>query len=342
MKTLISSVLFILFFAVPSHAFLGFGDGEKASFLKDADSAFNDAAKAKTENRFMDEMTFLSDAYKGYYNISKTYPDYKSKHVNERIAASSGRLRILLAQVKAGQINVPTPEETAKGAGQGYVSAPAAKPSNETHSKPMPALVPTSSLQYDATGRVVIRPDAQTQTPATPRGNVSTTPRVSSANAKKSYAARAKIVEDFIADGEAADAVIVAEEFVAEDGAAASIETRLLLVRALIEVRNYNRATAELARLNSETRTPTPAMISFSAALAMQKGDYTAAIFQIDKLIDDYPDYADARVNMAYILYLSDPKSNAGIAMISYRTGITLGAKRDPAFERALGITVEN
>ena len=152
-------------------------------------------------------------------------------------------------------------------------------------------------------------------------------------------AARAKVIEEFIADGDAAEAVMTVEDYIERDGKSVNAKTRLLLVRALMEARNYNRASVEIKKLISDSESPSPAMRSLASAIAFQKGELPEAMLHLDRLVAEYPDYADAYVNMAYLYYMMEP--DAQLAVMSYREALQSGAKRDISFEKALKITVE-
>jgi hypothetical protein len=65
------------------------------------------------------------------------------------------------------------------------------------------------------------------------------------------------------------------------------------------------------------------------------------AMLQLDKLIEENPKYAEARINYAYLLLMIDPSSYRKTAIDSYKLALKLGAKRDQNLEKNLNIVIE-
>ena len=336
----------IAFASVDSQAFLGFGGGEKARALKEADAALADANEAGKQGRALDEITALYDARTLYIKVDENHPGYKSEYVQERFEYTIARLRTLTAQINSGQVSLPDADTITKGGGKGFVSVNTTNSGNAEPVAPPPAAAAPTPAAPPAPPPPAkpadIRSGAATTIPASASAMFALAAQTAAPAVVVGEAARARVIEDLIDNDNAADAVLTAEDFIEQDGANASVTTRLLLVRALMEVRNYRRASAELAKLFAEVSAPTPAMRSFSAALEFQKGNYTEAMFQMDMLVTAHPDYADAYINMAYLYYMLNPTDNANIAVMSYRKAISSGAKRDVSLEKALKITVEH
>ena len=60
----------------------------------------------------------------------------------------------------------------------------------------------------------------------------------------------------------------------------------------------------------------------------------------MDELVREYPRYADAYVNLAYVRFAMNPAENRDEAILYYRHGLTLGAARDPRLELELRLDV--
>ena len=64
-------------------------------------------------------------------------------------------------------------------------------------------------------------------------------------------------------------------------------------------------------------------------------------MLQLDLLMEEHPDWSDAYIDCAYVLFLIDPSGNRDDAIDCYQEGLSRGARRDPRLERELGVRVE-
>lgn len=357
----IAAIAVVLSLCLPTDSYALFGR-ERAKLLTQADDAYIAAQQAGAEGRVLDEISILTEARARYGKILQDYPGYKTEEVDTRFQRCGAHLRIIAARIKSGEIAVPDPDAIVGGAGAGYVAnnaieASAPEPSQPAFISPMPPLVPTG--KKPPTEAPVVPQEPAPPAEETPSATdfskpmlspASTTetdaanmqlkpPETKSALAQANDALRVMLINELIRAENAPEAVMLLEEVVEKEGDVASKTTRLLQVRALLECRNYKRAETELASLMLDS-TPTPAMRSLASTIALQKGNLTEAMFQMDRLIQDYPAYSDAYINMAYLYYMMDPVANRDMAIVCYRSGLSYGAKRDPAFETALNVEI--
>lgn len=346
----------------PSYAIFGL---ERSRLLSQADETYAAAQQAGAEGRVLDEISVLTEARTLYGRVLKEHAGYKTEYVNSRFQRCDAHLRIIHSRIKSGEISIPDPDKIVDGAGTGYVSENAIERSAPTPSQPdfispMPPLVsserkkPTPANADPALTTQAQLPPEKSATPAdfskkmlspTAIVNAKTSdddrPPSSTKTefAKSNDTLRVMLINELFSAKNAAEAVMLLEEVIEKEGDAASRTTRILHVRALLECRNYKRAETELNSLMLDA-TPTAAMRSLASALALQKGNLTEAMFQVDRLIQDFPAYSDAYVNMAYLYYMMDPVANREMAIVCYRMALSYGAKRDPAFETALGVEI--
>jgi len=306
----------LLLTAFDSHAFLGIGGGEKARKLKEADAAYTAGAAFYNDKNAADAFNSFATARTGYAELLQNYPTYNKEHVLGRYNSSGSYMESILLRVQAGQLTLDMPDEKPAPAAKPAAAPANAKPANNPKTQPAKPVPPPPAA-------TVLMPVA----PAVPAAPAAKLP--------SDDAARTRHIENLIEQENATDAVFAAEDFIANDGGKnrTSDTTRLLLVRALIEVRNYNRANAELREIMDGAEKITPFMRSLASTLAFQKGDYMSAALEMDKLLEECPGYADARVNAAYCYYLLDMPE---LAARSYRVGVNTGAKRSLLFEEAV------
>ena len=144
-----------------------------------------------------------------------------------------------------------------------------------------------------------------------------------------------------IRTAQAFDAVDELEDLLEEEGEDAPIELRLLFARALLECRNLVRADAVLQALPPEAESDPSARL-LRAAVALGRDDSLSAMLQLDVLLREHPEFADAYIDLAFITLLRDPKGGREHAISYYRAGLDRGARRDPRLESELGIRIED
>ena len=149
-----------------------------------------------------------------------------------------------------------------------------------------------------------------------------------------------RAVAEMIRTARAPDAVILLEDIVRAPGAEPPVEARVLLARALLECGNYRRAVEELDAVPDRAASD-PAVRTLRAAAFLASGRPQEAFLQLDLLLGERPDWSDAYVDCAYVMFLIDPRGNRDDAIEFYRNGLSRGARRDPRLERELGIRVE-
>ena len=153
-------------------------------------------------------------------------------------------------------------------------------------------------------------------------------------------AVQLRAVAEMIRTARAPDAVILLEDIVRAPGAEPPVEARVLLARALLECGNYRRAVEELDAVPDRAASD-PAVRTLRAAAFLASGRPQEAFLQLDLLLGERPDWSDAYVDCAYVMFLIDPRGNRDDAIEFYRNGLSRGARRDPRLERELGIRVE-
>ena len=143
-----------------------------------------------------------------------------------------------------------------------------------------------------------------------------------------------------IKSGQASEAVILLEDVLeVEPEGPNAVAARVLLVRALMECRNVQRAAAELSAL-PESANSDPAVRSLRAATAISQGRFPEAILQLHLLVSENPAWADAWTDLAWAYFLMDPEANRISSISYYRNALTRGARRDQELERRLRVKI--
>ena len=149
----------------------------------------------------------------------------------------------------------------------------------------------------------------------------------------------ARVFLDMLREARATDAVLLLEDRLEEEGPAASLRTRVMYARALVQCANYRRAADVLAELPKEAESD-PAVRSLRAAVAVGNDDLAEALLQLSLLLGEHPGYADAYVDLAFVYLLLDPVNNRELAIGNYKAGLEHGAKRDGRLEKALDVAI--
>ena len=351
---------------LPADALALFGR-ERSRLLKEADLTYEEAQAAGSEGRILDEIASLSDARALYGRLLEAHPGYRTAYADAQFKRCGAHLRIIAARIKSGEIAIPEPDAIMQGEGEGYVSPETlqAEPSVPGYRTPIPPLVDVEAMERKQAEVATTNTDGSSSNAATiqittavppstdyskkmaspasewPQTDeaVNEAPRSQSSIETADASMRIRIIHELIASGKASEAVLLLEDLIEKENERDSETMRLLLVQALLECRNYRRAENELAPL-MRAQPPNPAARSFASAIALQKDNLAEAMYQMDRLLHDYPAYSDAYVNMAYLYYMMNPKTNREMAIICYRSALAFGSKRDPAFETALGIEI--
>lgn len=148
-----------------------------------------------------------------------------------------------------------------------------------------------------------------------------------------------KAVAEMIRTARAPDAVLLLEDIIESAGDRTPLAARILFARALLECRNYPRARATLDALPAYADSD-PSVRSLRAAVNLATGRTTEALLQLDQLIAENPEWSDAYIDCAYVMFLLNPEENRDEAISYYRTGLSFGARRDARLERELGVKV--
>lgn len=321
-----------------SHALFG---REKSRLLEKADETYTEALAAGEEGRILDEMTHLNEARAQYTQLYTRYPDYHTEHIQQMVAKCSLRIATLNTKIRSGEIAIPSPEAIAEGAGKGFVATdataePAPEPSPPQLAPAEPA--PEPSLPQLAPAEPAPEPSLPQLAPAESAPE-SSPPRLVPALAGADDAMRVRLVQAIVEKDGPSQAMVLLEDLLEAEGEKTSETTRALFVKVLVACRNFKRAAIEIDALR-ERHPDSPATLSLAAAVAAQKGDLTEAVYQLDKLIERFPAYSDAYVNLAYAYFMLDPVKNREMAAVYYRSAISYGAKRDPKLEEILDLDI--
>ena len=349
-----------------SHALFG---REKSRLLEKADETYTEALAAGEEGRILDEMTHLNEARAQYTQLYTRYPDYHTEHIQQMVAKCSLRIATLNTKIRSGEIAIPSPEAIAEGAGKGFVATdataePAPEPSLPQLAPAEPA--PEPSLPQLAPAEPAPEPSLPQLAPAEPAPESSppklapaepapessppqlapaesapesSPPRLVPALVGADDAMRVRLVQAIVEKDGPSQAMVLLEDLLEAEGEKTSETTRALFVKVLVACRNFKRAAIEIDALR-ERHPDSPATLSLAAAVAAQKGDLTEAVYQLDKLIERFPAYSDAYVNLAYAYFMLDPVKNREMAAVYYRSAISYGAKRDPKLEEILDLDI--
>ena len=321
-----------------SHALFG---REKSRLLEKADETYTEALAAGEEGRILDEMTHLNEARAQYTQLYTRYPDYHTEHIQQMVAKCSLRIATLNTKIRSGEIAIPSPEAIAEGAGKGFVATdataePAPEPSLPQLAPAEPA--PEPSLPQLAPAEPAPESSPPQLAPAEPAPE-SSPPRLVPALVGADDAMRVRLVQAIVEKDGPSQAMVLLEDLLEAEGEKTSETTRALFVKVLVACRNFKRAAIEIDALR-ERHPDSPATLSLAAAVAAQKGDLTEAVYQLDKLIERFPAYSDAYVNLAYAYFMLDPVKNREMAAVYYRSAISYGAKRDPKLEEILDLDI--
>ena len=375
---LLSALALLAAFApAPARAWSLFGSSAEAKLLERADAAYAAAEKAAGAGNLMEELESLYSARSAYQRLSDEYPDYRADHVSQRLDAAAMLISAVSASLESGEGAIPDPAAAdARAAEPGAPMAPAAAappPDAPAFRTPIPVLVqtddgkprpadaepppPAPARDEDPSISAAIPnpffrepaagPDAgAAPAPAATEGGASATVEVTLREAAPPAAVppetdlrNARVFLDMVREAQATDAVLLIEDRLAEEGEAASLRLRLMYARALVQCRNYRRASDVLAELPKEAESD-PAARTLRAATAVGLGNLDEAVLQLSLLLGEHPEYADAYVDLAYVYVLLDPAGNRDAAIANYKAGLEHGARRDPDLERALAVRV--
>lgn len=362
----------------PARAWSLFGSSPEAKLLERADAAYAAAEKAAGEGNLMEELESLYSARSAYQRLSDEHPDYRADYVEQRLDAAALLISAVSASLESGEGSIPDP--AAAGARAAEPGAPmasaAAAPSPEAPAfrTPIPALVqtdaglpradaaPAPAPEEDPSISAAIpnpffREKSAKPMPAAPAEAPAAVPAEADEGASASVVVtlreaaapaavspetdlrNARVFLDMLREAQATDAVLLIEDRLEEEGDAASLRLRLMYARALVQCRNYRRASDVLAALPKEAESD-PAARTLRAAAAVGLGNLDEAVLQLNLLLVERPEYADAYVDLAYVYVLLDPAGNRDAAIANYKAGLEHGARRDADLERTLGVRV--
>lgn len=358
----------------PARAWSLFGASPEAKLLDRADASYAAAMDAAEGKDVLAELQALQSARSDYQRLADDYPTYRADHVAQRLNAAALLISDVSATIESGESAIPDPVAAdARAAEPGAPLAPPESPDPAAPSfrTPIPALVQTDDGSGSAAGPAVpatpdddpalaaaipnpffrpkpAEPDGEPAPAAGPDGGaepasatVEVTLRETDAPAvsPEEDLRNARVFLDMLRGARATDAVLLLEDRLEEEGSSASLRTRVMYARALVQCANYRRAADVLAELPKEAESD-PAVRSVRAAVAVGNDDLAEALLQLTLLLRDHPDYADAYVNLAHVYHLLDPVDNRDVAIANYKAGLENGAKRDATLETELGVRV--
>lgn len=137
--------------------------------------------------------------------------------------------------------------------------------------------------------------------------------------------------------GQSDEAVVLLEDVLSVEE---SPEMRFYFARALMECQNYKRAERELGVL-PEAWLSRPEVRAMRAAVSVALGKIPEATLQLDMILREHPDWPDAYVDMAYVMFINDPAKNRAAAAKYYEIGLSRGARRDERLEKELNVKFE-
>ncbi len=338
-----------------------FGGGEKARLLERADAAYEAAKTAQKNYHVVPQMAELRKALADYRQLAAKYPDYEKQKVADRLRDVTYTLGALEEKVRRGEIVIPSGELAAAGqpvaGGASAEDTAAKKPASDApaYRHPIPELVRTADLAPAAPAEAPA-PAAETDSAwlreaipnplyaqGAPAARQGADPAAApAAGPAPENGARLAHFAAMIRADKAPAAVMELEDILETEGASASIGTRVMFVRALLACGNYARAAGE-AKAIPASADDDPSVLSLRAAVAVSQDDLPRAMLLLSRLLDKFPDFSDAYVDYAYVRFLSDPQSREAHdeAVAFYTAALKRGARRDKAFEEALGVTVE-
>lgn len=326
LKKFIFSVAFITLLSASNHAnaWSLFGS-EKKDNLEKANQTYDLAIQANQEGRVADAMALLSDARGQYSSLLNEHPDYETEHVTMRLNTCSQQMQIIKDKIVSGEVILPAPDQIV------------AEQGNTTTTTP----IDLNINKEENEGVVVKKTNSSTSTTTDKNAHLlnsaySTNNPLANANDET----RILLINSMLDSGKATDAIFHIDEIIEVEKENTSIAVRCLYVKALISVGNKTMAEAQLKFLTSQSP-DNPSVISLAAALAVANGDPMEALLQLDKIIKNHPQYAEVRINYAYILLMMDPAAYREAAIDSYKIALSNGAKRDTNLERNLNIIMK-
>ena len=341
-------ILFTLLCWLAPHPAYALFSGEKAKLLKEADKNFNLTTKYLDENRMLDAISSIQEAMLLYRRLYREYPNYKMQHVASQLKESSARLNNIVSQISSGEVTVPSPDEIASGAGKGFVSEKTGSHTARIEEPPLPGFQPQpgpliprpySQVQVAAPQKTAITVEETPYIPA-PYESMEDIDYLRRLKEAENDTARVRIVSAMVESGSATDAVLALEDMLEETPYSNSLSLRLMYIQALMARKNYKHAETEIEKLINQYPKD-PAARCLLAAINVTQGRYVGAMFQLDLLAQDFPNYADIYINLAYISFIIDPYENRDDAIAYYKEGILKGARRDPGFETELNLEIK-
>ena len=379
MKTSLSLVSTLVLLALlapsPAGAWSLFGSSAEEKLLRRADEAYDAAMEAAEKEDRLSELQLLSSARSGYQRLADEYPSYRAEHVSQRLDAVVLLADSVSAAIDSGESAIADPAAgTARAAEPGApIAAPdSTDPGAPAFRYPVPALVRTEDApapapaaepapvpEEDDPSLAAAIPNPFFREAASPEPEPAPSPKEPAESAEEASASvevtlretvpafvppeedlrNARAFLDMLREARATDAVLLLEDRLEEEGSAASLRTRLMYARALVQCANFRRAADVLAELPKEVEND-PSVRSLRAAVAVGTDDLSEALLQLTLLLRDHPGYADAYVNLAYVYLLLDPVNNREAAVANYKAGLESGAKRDGRLETELGIRI--
>ena len=377
MKTSLSLVSTLVLLALlapsPAGAWSLFGSSAEEKLLRRADEAYDAAMEAAEKEDRLSELQLLSSARSGYQRLADEYPSYRAEHVSQRLDAVVLLADSVSAAIDSGESAIADPAAgTARAAEPG---APIAAPDStdpgapafrypvpalvRTEDSPAPAAEPAPVPEEDDPSLAAAIPNPFFREAASPEPEPAPSPKEPAESAEEASASvevtlretvpaaippeedlrNARAFLDMLREARATDAVLLLEDRLEEEGSAASLRTRLMYARALVQCANFRRAADVLAELPKESEAD-PSVRSLRAAVAVGTDDLAEALLQLTLLLRDHPGYADAYVDLAYVYLLLDPVNNREAAVANYKAGLENGAKRDGRLESALEVTI--
>ena len=375
--TVLPLALLALLAAAPARAWSLFGSSAEEKLLRRADEAYDAAMEAAEKEDRLSELQLLSSARSGYQRLADEYPSYRAEHVSQRLDAVVLLADSVSAAIDSGESAIADPAAgTARAAEPGApmaapdstdpgapafrypvpalvrtedapAPAPAAEPAPvpEEDDPSLAAAIPNPFFREAASPEPEPAPSPSPKAPAESVGEASASVEVTlretvpAAVPPEEDLRNARAFLDMLREARATDAVLLLEDRLEEEGSAASLRTRLMYARALVQCANFRRAADVLAELPKESEAD-PSVRSLRAAVAVGTDDLAEALLQLTLLLRDHPGYADAYVDLAYVYLLLDPVNNREAAVANYKAGLENGAKRDGRLESALEVTI--
>ena len=355
-----------------------FGSSAEEKLLKRADEAYDAAMEAAEKKDYLSELQLLSSARSGYQRLFDEYPSYREEHVSQRLNAVAMLAESVSASLGSGESAIPDPAAGSGAAEPGAPMAapdspdtaapafrypvpalvrtedgpppapeaePAPAPAPEETDPSLAAAIPNPFFREEAAPEPPPEAAPAPEEPAAPAEEASASVEVTlretepAAVPPEEDLRNARAFLDMLREARATDAVLLLEDRLEEEGSAASLRTRLMYARALVQCANFRRAADVLAELPKEAEGD-PSVRSLRAAVAVGTDDLAEALLQLTLLLRDHPGYADAYVDLAYVYLLLDPVNNREAAVANYKAGLESGAKRDGRLETELGIRI--